>query len=320
MLVIAGIDVSKAMLDVAMAEGPVYRFANCGPGIRRLLQHRARAGATQAVCEATGGYERLLVSRLRAAGITVPVAHPLRVRAFARACGYEAKTDPLEARVLARDGQVFPASDPGPSENAEEREERQQRLRRRRPRVDQRVQERNRLDKGVSPAVGRSTRRHMAWLDQEIARLDKAYQALWQRSVALRSQAARYRSVPGVGALTAAMLVAFLPAWGQRDSKALTSLVGLAPWSRDRGHKRGQRSIRGGRAAVRHALYMAALSVIRQEGVHQHFYQGLRQRGKTGKVALVAVMRKLLLHLNAVARRGTPWLPQEEWPSEPSIA
>ena len=116
------------------------------------------------------------------------------------------------------------------------------------------------------------------------------------------------------------MLVVFLPELGQWDSKALTVLVGLAPWSRDSGHKRGQRSIRGGRAAVRQALYMAALSVIRQEGVHQRFHRGLRQRGKTGKVALVAVMRKLLLHLNTVARRGTLWLPQEKWPSEPSRA
>ncbi|MCY3658137.1 MAG: IS110 family transposase [Caldilineaceae bacterium] len=319
-MVVAGIDVSKALLDVSVADGPVHRFENSDPGLRRLLQHMARAGATQAVCEATGGYERLLVSRLRAAGIPVQVAHPLRVRAFARACGYEAKTDALDARVLARYGQVFPASDTGPSESEEEREELQQLLRRHRQLVDQRVQERNRLDKGIRPAVGRSTRRHLAWLDKEIARLDREYQALLQGSVALRAQATLYRSVPGVGSLTAAMLVAFLPELGQRDSKALTALVGLAPWSRDSGHKRGQRSIRGGRAAVRHALYMAALSVIRQEGIHQHFYQGLRQRGKTGKVALVAVMRKLLLHLNAVARRGTPWLPQEEWQSEPSRA
>ena len=105
------------------------------------------------------------MNRLRAAGITVQVAHPLRVRTFARACGYEAKTDPLDARALARNGQVFPASDPGPSENEEEREALQQRLRRRRQRADQRVQERNRLDKGIRPAVGQSTRRHMAWLD-----------------------------------------------------------------------------------------------------------------------------------------------------------
>ena len=148
----------------------------------------------------------------------------------------------------------------------------------------------------------------MAWLDQEIARLDQAYQALLQRSAALRPQAALYRSIPGVGALTAAMRVAFRLAWGQRDRKALTARVGSR-----RGRGTVATNEASGRAAVHHALYMAALSVIRQEGIHQHFYQGLRQRGKTGKVALVAVMRKLLLHLNVVARRGTPWLPQEEW-------
>ena len=242
-MVAAGIDVSKAMLDV-VGEGPVHRFANSGPGIRGFLRHMARAGATQAVCEATGGYERLLVSRLRAAGIIVQVAHPLRVRA----CGYEAKTDALDARVLARYDQVFPASAPCPSESEEEREELQQLLRRCRQWVAQRVQERNRLDKGVSPVVGQSTRRHLTWLDQEIARLDQAYQILLQGSATLRPQVTLYRSVPGVGSLTAAMLVAFLLAWGQRDSKDLTSLVGLAPWSRDSGHKRGQRSIRGRRA------------------------------------------------------------------------
>ena len=139
-----------------------------------------------------------------------------------------------------------------------------------------------------------------------MARLDKAYQALLQRRAALHPQATLYRSVPGVGPLPAAMRVAFLPAWGQRDSKALTSLVGLAPWSRDSGHKRGPRSIRGGRTAVCHTLYMAALSVIWQEGIHPHFYRGLRQRGQTGKVALVAVMRKLP---PAPERGGSPWDP-----------
>ena len=153
-----------------------------------------------------------------------------------------------------------------------------------------------------------------------MARLYQAYQALWQCSDSL-PQAMRYRSVPGVGSLTAAMLVAFLPAWRQRDSQASTSQVRLAPWSRDSGHNRGKRSVRGGRAAVCQSLYMAALSVIRQEGIHQHFFhRGLRRRGKTGKVTLVAVMRKLLLHLNAVARRGTSGLPQEAWSSEPSVS
>ncbi len=315
MELVAGIDVSKATLDVSIAAGPVCRFANSNPGIRRLLQHIDRAGVTQAVCEATGGYERLLVSRLRATAIRVHVAHPLRVRAFARACGYEAKTDPLDAQVLSHYGRVFPVSDTEPPAREEEREELQQLLRRRRQLVAQRVQERNRLDKGVRASVGQSTRRHIHWLDQEIARLEEEYQALLKSCGPLCRQAELYGSVPGVGPLTAATLVAFLPELGQRDGKALTSLVGLAPWSRDSGHKRGTRSIRGGRAVVREVLYMAAMSVIRIEGIHQRFYQALRQRGKAGKVALIAVMRKLLLHLNAVARRGTPWLPQYTGPS-----
>lgn len=155
-MVVMGIDVSKALLDVSMAAGPVHRFENRDPGLRRLLRHMDRARATQAVCEATGGYERLPVSRLGAAGITMQVAHPLRVRAFARACGHEVKTDALDARALARHGRVFPASDPSPSESGEARGELQPRLRRRRRRqpVDRRVRERNRLDKGVRPSVG----------------------------------------------------------------------------------------------------------------------------------------------------------------------
>ena len=315
MTVVAGIDVSKATLDVSVSEGPVLRFENSCVGIRSLLKHIDRAGATNAVCESTGGYERLLVSRLNATALTVQVAHPLRVRAFARACGYEAKTDPLDAQVLSRYGLVFPESGTIQQEVDEEREELQQLLSRRRQLVEQRVQELSRLDKGISASVGKSTRRHIRWLDKEIERLNNEYKELLKRSDHLCRQADLYRSVPGVGQLTAAMLVAFLPELGQRDGKALTSLVGLAPWSRDSGKKRGNRSVRGGRATVRQVLYMAAMSVIRVEGVHRRFYQNLRKRGKVGKVALIAVMRKMLLHLNAVARRGTPWVKQDAWQS-----
>ena len=373
MIVVAGIDVSKATLDVSVSEGPVRRFENSRRGIRSLLKHIDRMGVTRAVCESTGGYERLLVSRLKATVIGAQVAHPLRVRAFARACGYEAKTDPLDAQVLSRYGVVFPEPDTHEQEGDEEREELRQLLRlltlfvcapslahaatrprqillmhryclatawcspsrtpmnrremknassqlrqllsRRRQLVEQRVQDRSRLDKGISASVGKSTRRHISWLDKEIERLDKEYIELLKRSDNLCRQADLYRSVPGVGQLTAATLVAYLPELGQRDGKALTSLVGLAPWSRDSGKKRGNRSIRGGRSTVRAVLYMAAMSVIRVEGVNKRFYQGLRKRGKVGKVALVAVMRKMLLHLNAVARRGTPWVKQEAWQS-----
>ena len=185
-------------------------------------------------------------------------------------------------------------------------------LRRRRRLVDQRVQELGRLDKGVSPAIVKSTKRHIAWLEKEIARLDREYQAALQRSAPLAQRASLYRTVPGIGPLTAAILVSHLPELGQWDSKALTSLVGLAPWSRDSGQKRGQRSIRGGRGIVRRALYLCTWSAIRVDGELRRFYQNLRRRGKPGKVALVAVMRKLLLMLNAVARRGTPWVPKTE--------
>ena len=176
--------------------------------------------------------------------------------------------------------------------------------------MEQRVQELGRLDKGVSPAVVKSTKDHIAWLDREIARLDKEYQKTLQSSVPLAQRAALYRTVPGVGPLTAAILVAHLPELGQRDGKALTSLVGLVPWPRDSGQKRGQRAIRGGRGIVRRALYLCAWSVLRTDGELRRFYQSLRQRGKPGNVAVVAVMRKLLLQLNAVSRRGTPWVAQ----------
>ena len=307
MAVIAGVDVSKSSLDVSVSEGPVLRFDNSAKGITKLLKHLMKQEATLAVCESTGGYERLLVSRLRKAELGVRVANPSRVRAFARACGYEAKTDPRDAQVLSRYGQVFPESDTPATEP--EREELQDLLRRRRQLVEQRVQEVNRLDKGASDGVAESTKRHIAWLDAEIVQLEKEYQEALRSSTRLAQRAALYRTVPGVGPLTAATLVAFLPELGQWDSRSLTSLVGLAPWSRDSGRKRGQRAIRGGRGVVRKALYLCACSVIQVEGELRRFYQSLRQRGKPGNVALVAVMRKLLLQLNALARRGTPWVP-----------
>ena len=260
--------------------------------------------------ESTGGYERLLVSRLHKAELAVRVANPSRVRAFARACGYEAKTDPRDAQVLSRYGQVLPG--PEAQEADQECEELKDLLRRRRQLVEQRVQEVNRLDKGASAGVAESTKRHIAWLDAEITQLEKEYQEALQKNAHLSRRAALYRSVPGVGPLTAAILVAFLPELGRWDSKALTSLVGLAPWSRDSGRKRGQRSVRGGRGVIRKALYLCACSVIQVEGELRRFYQNLRQRGKPGNVALVAVMRKLLLQLNALARRGTPWVPSTQ--------
>ena len=239
MAVVAGIDVGKANLDVSISEGPVFRFENTAKGIAKLLKHLKEQDTAMAVCESTGGYERLLVSRLRKTEIRMDIAHPSRVRAFARACGYEAKTDPQDALVLSRFGQVFPEQTPPGWELERELEELQDLLRRRCQLVEQRVQELGRLDKGVAPAVAKSTKRHIVWLEKEIARLNQEYQAALQSSAPMARRAALYRTVPGVGVLTAATLVAHLPELGHWDSKALTSLVGVAPWSRDSGQKRG---------------------------------------------------------------------------------
>ncbi len=180
-----------------------------------------------------------LASRWRETEIQVYLAYPRRVRAFAPACGYEAKTDPRDAQVLSRFGSVF-------QENCTRRpepelEELQDLLRRRRQLVEQKVQESGRIDKVVSPAVAESTNRHIAWLEEEITKLDKDYQELLQNSAALTQQAALCRTVPGVGILTAAILVAHLPELGLLDPKALASLVGVAPWSRDRRPSRNWR-------------------------------------------------------------------------------
>ena len=310
MVVVVGIDVSKATLDVSVSEGPVLSFENSATGIRRLLRHLERAGVTTAACESTGGYERLVVGKLREKSVTVQVAHPVRVRAFARACGYEAKTDPLDAQILSRYGVVFSESDAEQPEVDPDREELRQLLSRRRQLVEERVRERNRLDKGVSASVGKSIRRNIRWLDREIERLDEEYKELLKHNASFSETVELYQSVPGVGKLTAATLIAYLPELGKRDGESLTSLVGLAPWSRDSGQKRGIRSIRGGRGTVRRALYICAWVVLRLDGDLRDFYRRLRERGKPGKVATIAVARKLLMQLNAVARRGTPWVKQ----------
>ena len=303
----AGIDVSKAHLDAAVAGGPVRRFANTPAGIAALLEWLESQDLGQVVYEPTGGYELPLAQALGQAGLPGRRAHPNRVRAYAQACGLLAKTDRLDAQILSRYGAAFDCPEhPQPEEPAQR--ELRDLLRRREQLVRQRVGEQNRLDKGLSSGAAASTRRHIAWLEGEISHLDAEYQALLSGSEELSRQAALYRSVPGIGLLTAATLVAELPELGWREGKSLSALSGLAPWARDSGGRRGRRRIRGGRGTVRRVLYMAAQSAARHNGELRDFYQGLCQRGKAKKAALVAVMRKLLLQVNAVARRGTPWV------------
>ena len=227
---------------------------------------------------------------------------------FARAVGQGAKTDPLDAQILAHYGAVFELPVAAAQEAASE--EVRALLGRRQQLLDQRTQEQNRLEKGLQGRVKKSCQRHLAWLDQELKQLEEEYQQAIQAKPELAERAALYQSVRGVGLLTAATLLAYVPELGQGSGKALTALVGLVPWAADSGTHRGYRAIRGGRGLVRRALYMAALSVIRTDTDLGRWYQGLRRRGKPGKVALVAVMRKLLLRLHAMARRGTPGSPK----------
>ena len=309
MVVVAGIDVGKDSLEVWVDDGPAKHFANSTDGIGVLVEWLKEKEVSLAVYEPTGGYERQLTRQLDEAGLISYMVHPNRLRSFARACGYEAKTDGLDARVLSEFGHTFPLSDKQPRKPDPERAELRDLLRRRRQLINQRTQELNRLDKGITEGTRASTKRHIAWLNDEIARLDEEYRRALQSSSELSRRVALYRSVQGVGILTAATLAADLPELGEGEGKHLTSLVGLAPWSRDSGRQRGYRAIRGGRGTVRRALYLAALSVIRcKNSTLARFYRQLHERGKPGKVALVAVMRKLLLQLHAVARRGTPWV------------
>ena len=307
---VAGIDVGKHALDVSVSAGLVQQFANDEVGVTALIVWLQGQAVTLALCESSGGYERLLVRGLQAYPVAVHVAHPNRVRAFAKACGQAAKTDRLDAQGTRRYGETFdlpvtPVADPA-SQRLRDLLARRQHL------VAQRVQEVNRQEKGLTGDIKRSCERHVAWLDKEISRLGKQYRAQVHDHDALQSKATLYQSVRGVGELTAATLLAWLPELGQYKGPALTSLVGLAPWPDDSGQRHGKRMIRGGRGVVRRILYMAALSAVRNDPELRSFYQRLTRRGKPGKVALVAVMRKLLLRLNAVAQRGTLWVEHYE--------
>ena len=200
--IVAGIDVGKWRLDVSVPQGPVRSFDNTPEGIAALASWVASRGASEAVCEPTGGYEREVVRRLRESGLPVHVAHPNKVRNFARAAGYEAKTDVLDARVLSRYGEVFQLASRLPDDG--DGQELKELLKRRKELVDQRVQERNRLEKGLRGGARRSTERHIEWLGEEIALMDEEYRKALRESARLSETATLYQSVPGVGELTAA--------------------------------------------------------------------------------------------------------------------
>ena len=306
--VVVGIDVSKAMLDVAaLPSGEVLQFANDPNGIDELGKRLRSLAADLVVMEATGGYETAVATALVGSGLRVAVVNPRQIRDFAKATGRLAKTDRIDAQVIAAFGQAIePEVVRLPDEDARELEAL---LVRRRQLVAMRVQEVNRLGL-MQGAMRKRIKAHIEWLEKEIGKLDIDLTAGLRSSPAWRAKDELLRSFKGVGPITSSTLLIALPEIGQFDRRVIAALVGVAPYNCDSGVMRGRRSIYGGRSQVRTVLYMAATTAIRSNPVIRAFYERLRSRGKPHKVAIVACMRKMLTILNAMVRQSTPWTPE----------
>jgi transposase len=302
-----GIDVSKAALDVAQRPAQrAERYPNDAAGIAELVGRLHLLRPQLVVLEATGGLERLVVAALALANLPVAVVNPRQVREFARAAGHLAKTDALDAAVLAHFAQALRPT-PRPLPDAQQQAlaalvERRQQL------VGMLTAEKNRLRQAL-PAVRVKVAAHIAWLEQALQELDGELDQTLRASPLWRARDQLLRSVPGVGPTVSLTVLAHLPELGQGSGKQLATLVGLAPLNRDSGTWRGTRAIWGGRRQVRAALYMAALVGVRYNPVLRTFYERLLARGKPKKVALTACMHKLLTILHAVLRDQTPWQP-----------
>lgn len=302
----AGIDVSKDTLDLATypTNDPV-RLPNTPDGHTALAARLA--GVRLVVIEATGGYEIAAVAALHLAGIPVAVVNPRQARDFARVLGRHAKTDRVDAAVLAE----FAARiDPPPTVPPDpDREALAALLARRRQVIDMRVMEANRLRPGLPTEILASIEDHLAWLDDRVAAADRDLAAAIRRTPAWRADDDLLRSIPGIGFVASRTLLADLPELGHGPADRVVALVGLAPFADDSGRRSGGRHIRGGRATVRRALYMAALAAARVAGPLKDFADRLKARGKAAKVVLVAVARRLLVIAHAVVRDRRPWTP-----------
>ncbi len=307
-----GIDVSSQTLEVARSDqSSTWQVSNDSAGIDQLAQQLGELKPALTVLEATGGYEFEAACALQAAGLAVAVVNPRTARDFARAMGALAKTDALDARMLAAFARVLHqhperARFVKPLADAE-LQQLQALVLRRRQIVQMMTSERQRLR--ISHAAARpSIERVIEFLKAELGDSDTQVQDHVQRHHAQLAQA--LASVPGIGAASVAILLAELPELGQLDRRRVAALVGVAPLNRDSGQMRGQRSIWGGRAEVRRTLYMATLVAVRHNPILKVHYERLLAAGKRKKVALVACMRKLLTMHNAMAKHGTTWDPR----------
>ena len=305
--VFAGIDVAKDRLDMALRpSGTVRTVAYDSAGISNLVSELQTLEPSAVVLESTGGLELSLAGALAAASLPVVVVNPRQVRDFAKATGRLAKTDVLDAHVLAHFAEaVRPEIRPLPDSDTQELHS----LTARRTQVvEMVVAEKNRLGR-ASRAVAPRIRAHIQWLEQELEDLDQGLQQTLRRSPVWREQDDLLRSVPGVGPQLSLTLLADLPELGKLGRRQIAALVGVAPMNRDSGTMRGRRTVSGGRARIRAVLYMGALAASRYNPVIRSFYQRLLAAGKPKKLALTACMRKLLTILNGMVKNCQHWNP-----------
>lgn len=304
-----GIDIAKATLDLhLLPTGQEHHLPNTDAGHEQLRKLLPSPNVCLIVLEATGGYERQLVADLMDAGYRVAVINPKRARDFAKALGLLAKTDRIDAKVLALFAQKV---QPLPSEKTPEKQaEIQQLVARRRQLIDLRTQESNRWDVTRVKLARKSIQAVLNTLERQIRDIEKAIEALVEADDEWRHKAQLIESVPGLGAVTAATVLADVPELGKLNRQQISALVGLAPYNRDSGPLKGKRSISGGRKSVRSVLYMAALAATRFNPVIKAFAQRLTQHGKPFRVVLTACMRKLLVILNSILKSSRPWTAQ----------
>jgi transposase len=303
-----GIDVSKATLDIYLsAEAQTFSVRNQAQGHREVAARLPSAGQCLVVVEATGGYERELVMYLVDHGHRVALVNPKRVRDFARASGAQAKTDRIDARLLARFGEAF---QPRPVEQTSEKQrELQAHVLRRRQLVELRATEKNHRESAPSKIVYKNIQKVISVLDQQVRQIEQEIQKLLRADEQCSAKSEILESVPGVGAVLTTTLLTELPELGALNRKQITALAGLAPYNHDSGQYAGKRRISGGRMVIRNVLYMAARSAARCNPPIKALYERLLQAGKANKVAIVACMRKLLTVLNHLVKNNSPWNP-----------
>lgn len=301
-----GIDVSKKFLDYTwVPDGSVITVPNNSKGINSMIAKLLKIKPDVVVMESTGGYHKLLAKSLLQNNLPAIVVNPRQVRNFARASGKKAKTDAIDARVIARFGATMELK--ANYQLSPQQEKLKELIMRRSQLMEMTVMESNRMEQAQG-IVAASIKRHLQMMRDEISAIDLLIKQSIAQDEHLAQQDRLLQSVPGVGPQLSAMLVSHLPELGHLNRKQIASLVGVAPMNRDSGIYSGKRFVSGGRPAIRNVLYMGALSAMRCNPIIKEFYNRLKEKGKPSKVALVACMRKMLCILNTMIKNNTLWM------------